>query len=223
MYPIGSAFLIQRLASYEPEAGVFFVKMPGEATGRITSLTFKYTPYVVGDGSSTLGELVLKDKRAGSVLQLYQSRHRKDWNRILKRDEKVRLVFSASHCRGAVFRDARKYITPKLTSVVDEVFRGLPEFYYGRLDLKFSSLEDLCAGKNLQILEINGASAESIHIWDKGASLLDAVSTLIWQYKTLFQLGDEQRRRGFKPPSLMTFVSHWLKERRLSKQYPDTD
>jgi hypothetical protein len=81
----------------------------------------------------------------------------------------------------------------------------------------------LQAGKNLEIVEINGASAESIHIWDKDASLRDAIKTLLWQYKTLFQIGSMNRKRGYKPPEIKTILKLWQKERRLTKCYPNTD
>ena len=53
--------------------------------------------------------------------------------------------------------------------------------------------------KSLEIIEINGASAESIHIWDKRASFIDAIKTLMWQYTSLFKIGAHQRRRQ-RPP-----------------------
>ena len=38
-YPENSLLLSQKLSSWEPEAGVFFVKLPGQAIGEIASLT----------------------------------------------------------------------------------------------------------------------------------------------------------------------------------------
>lgn len=222
-YPSGASFLIQKLASWVPEAGIFFVSSPGHRDGEIVSLTFKYTPYVSGNGVLTVGELVAQDPRAGSLQHLYYERNKDHWHRVLPKDEQFRLVFSASHCRGAVFRDAREYITPELTARIADFFSGLPDFYYGRLDVKFPDLASLRAGENMQILEINGASAEAIHIWDRDASFMGAIKTLLWQYRTLFRLGAIQRERGHRPPGIAAFLAHWLKERRLTRYYPATD
>ena len=71
-YPIGSEFMLQKLAEWEPEAGIFYVKHPHENTGRITSIALKYTPYVVGDGQHTLKELIELDERANKVSHLYK-------------------------------------------------------------------------------------------------------------------------------------------------------
>lgn len=58
----------------------------------------------------------------------YEALNKADWNGgALKR-----LVFSASHCRGAVFEDARTDITPQLTACIHQIMSDLPDFYYGR-------------------------------------------------------------------------------------------
>lgn len=77
----------------------------------------------------------------------------------------------------------------------------LPDFYYGRFDVKFSDIDALRAGNSLEIVEINGASAESIHIWDKNARLLEAIRTLMWQCRTLFTIGAYHRQQGLTPPA----------------------
>lgn len=222
-YPINTSLLIQKLATYEPEAGIFFVKLPHQTEGNVVSLTFKHSPFVIGDGKHTLKELLQKDLRAKDLLHLYQDRHKKNWNRPLEKGQKLKLIFSASHCQGAVFEDARKYITPELTSHINSLMSELPEFYYGRLDVKFCDIEKLKNGKTIEIIEINGASAESIHIWDKKTRFFDAIRTLLWQYRTLFRLGAYQRSLGYKTPGIQKLFKHWRIEKNLSKYYPDTD
>ncbi|MDT8451995.1 MAG: D-alanine--D-alanine ligase [Gammaproteobacteria bacterium] len=222
-YPVGSAFLCQTLSTWEPEAGIFYVRNPETDENEIVSMTFKYSPHVVGDGSSTVQQLVAQNERAGQLQHLYQSRHHQRWQQVLKQGEKLRLVFSASHCRGAVFRDARSLITPTLTQTIHRMMSDLPEFYYGRLDVKFSDIDALKNGRNIEIVEINGASSESIHIWDKDARFSEAISTLLWQYRTLFKMGAYHRRQGMKPPGLRKLITHWLHERRLTRSYPETD
>ena len=221
-YPIGASVLCQKLASFEPEVGIFFVKRPGEV-GQITSLTFKYSPAVVGDGVRTLHQLVACDPRAGQLLHLYRSRWAARWDSVIASGERVKLVFSASHCRGAVFRDARAHITPELSAGVNAILADLPDYHYGRLDVKFADLPALRAGIGLEIVEINGASAESIHIWDRDAGFFAALGTLQWQYRTLFEIGAYQRTKGHRPPSLRALYQSWQIERRLRAHYPSTD
>ena len=222
-FPQGAPIVLQRLSDFEAEAGVFYVRDPDTEKGRITSLTLKYTPYVVGDGVHSLAELVAADPRAGGLARLYQARNAGHWNQVIPEGRPHRLVFSASHCRGAVFRDGGHLITPELTAALDEIFDDIPGFYYGRLDVKFRDVESLRAGRELQIVEINGASSESIHIWDRQTGLLDAVRTLLQQYRTLFTLGLANRKRGSRPPGLWPLYQAWRNELQLVKRYPAND
>ncbi len=222
-YPEGATLMCQKLASYEAEVGIFYVKNPNTGKSEIPSMTTKILPRITGDGTHTLGELIESDSRAGPLKRLYFERHKSAWNDIPASGEKIRLVFSASHSKGAIFTDAREHITPALTQEIDEIMQGLPNFYYGRLDVKFSDIESLKKGDNLEVIEINGASAESIHIWDKNAKFLDAIKALLWQYRTLFSLGAYHRSKGKTPPSLGEFFKKLRLERRLTKNYPLTD
>lgn len=222
-YPVGATLLIQKLATHEAEAGVFYVRRPGQPSGEIISLALKYTPYVVGDGKRTLAALLQDDPRASQLQHLYQSRHRQQLDQVIAKDQPYRLIFSASHSKGAVFRDANHLITPELTAKIDAIMRGLPDFHYGRLDIKFADVEQLKRGESLEIVEINSASSEPLHIWDRNTSYRQAMAALLFQYKTLFQLGASQRQQGHRPPSFKQLLQHWQLERRLSATYPETD
>jgi len=222
-YPGGTEILIQKLATWEPEAGVFYVRSPGESSGRIVSLALKYSPHVVGDGESTLAELIARDCRAGDLQHLYAIRHQANLDDVIERGKAYRLVFSISHCRGAIFRDGEHLITAELTNRIDQLMCEIPEFYYGRLDIKFSSANKLKQGKDLEIVEINSASSESLHIWDRNARLSVALKTLLWQYRTLFGLGALNRNRGYTPPKISEILNRWRDEKRLAKHYPLTD
>lgn len=222
-YPAGAFLLCQKLSEYEPEVGIFYVKEPRTGNSQIVSMTIKILPRVTGDGVRSLGELIESDPRAGQLRHLYYERHKEDWDRVLGVEEVVRLVFSASHSKGAIFIDACEHVTPALTQRIEEVMAGLPDFYYGRLDVKYSDLESLKDGRTLEVIEINGASAESIHIWDKNTKFLDAIKALLWQYRTLFRLGAYHRSEGKTPPTLGEFLRRLRTERQLTKHYPLTD
>ncbi|MDT8398678.1 MAG: hypothetical protein RQ899_08695 [Pseudomonadales bacterium] len=222
-YPVGSDFLVQKLSRWEAEAGIFYVREPGAHSGRIVSMALKYMPYVVGDGTRTLAELIAADGRASKIPELYLDRHKDTLHVVIPSGEPYRLIFSASHCSGAIFRDAEHLITPQLTQRIETLMRGIPEFYYGRLDIKFSDTQSLQEGCNLEIVEINAASSESLHIWDRKTTLLTAVKSLLWQYRTLFRLGLSNRARGFSPPGVMQVLRRWQHERALTRHYPDND
>ncbi len=222
-YPEGTRLVLQKLASFRPEAGIFYVRMPDQPRGHIVSLTLKSSPLVTADGISTLEELVLADPRAGKIPHLYQPRFAARWHSIPAAGEVIELVFAGSHCRGAVFSDGRHCITNELNQKIDRLMHELPEFFYGRLDVKFKDTASLCCGDDLEIVEINGVSSEAVHIWDKNARFTEAIKTLLWQYHTLFIIGNKLRNSGKKPPSLLQFYRAWRMEKALIKQYPLTD
>ena len=222
-FPAGGCIQFQKLSQWDAEAGVFYVRDPETQQGEVTSLTLKYTPYVVGDGVSRLSALVAADPRAGALIHLYRERHASRWDDVIAEGEPFRLVFSASHCRGAVFRDAAELIDRNLSQSLDRIFADIPGFYYGRLDVKFKDVESLRAGVEFNIIEINGASSESINIWDRNAGLITAVRTLLQQYHTLFKLGAVSRRQGNKPPGLIALYRAWRFENNLVRRYPNND
>jgi len=222
-YPPDSALMLQQLADWEPEAGIFYVRHPGEERGRIISLALKYTPYVVGDGKSTLHELLLADERIKQVIHLYKERHEDKLDEIIQDGQPFRLIFAASHSRGAIFRNGEEYISSALTTYVDDVMSSLPEFYYGRLDVKFNNIESLMQGQDIAIIEINGTASESLHIWDKETKLTEAWSVLLKQYRILFRIGAMNRERGYTPPGILSLWKAWRSEQALTAFYPPTD
>ena len=46
--------MLQAFSADPGEAGIFYIRHPDEATGRVTSLTLKSSPVVTGDGRQTL-------------------------------------------------------------------------------------------------------------------------------------------------------------------------
>lgn len=222
-FPTGGGILFQKLSQWDAEAGVFYVRYPGSEKGEVISLTLKYTPYVIGDGSSTLGELIATDPRAGELQHLYSERHQENWDEVIAADEPFRLIFAASHSRGAIFREGKEYVSAELAQNIDKIFADIPDYYYGRLDIKFKDIASLRAGREFEIVEINGASSESINIWDRNASFGTAIKTLLQQYRTLFKLGHANRQRGHKTPGLLALYKAWRFEANLVKMYPHND
>jgi len=71
---------------------------------------------------------------------------------------------------------------------IDAVCRQIAGFYYGRLDIKFTSWEDLSQGKNFSIIELNGAGSEPTHIYDPAHSLFFAWKEIIRHWRLLYKI-----------------------------------
>ena len=221
-FPPGAGIILQRYVKYEGEAGIFYVRRPHETRGRIISLTLKYFPYVIGDGAASLEELILRDPRAREVPHLYLARHRARLSWVPAIGEPVRLAFAGSHSRGAIFRDGTPLVTDAMTERFDQISQALPEFYFGRFDVRFADFDDLRRGEGFTIVELNGAGAESTHIWDRRTPLLRAWGALIEQYHLLYEIGAANRRRGHHPLRIREFLDLYQKEQTLTALYPPT-
>jgi hypothetical protein len=221
-FPSGARLILQRYVAHEAEAGVFYVRVPGDASGRIISLTLKYFPYVHGDGRSTLRELILADPRAGRVPHLYLSRHTARLDDIPEPGEPIRLAFAGSHSRGSIFRDGTHLVTPEMTARFDAIARSMPEFWFGRFDVRFPNIERLQAGQDFTILEVNDAGAEMTHVWDRSTSLARARRDLMEQYRLLFAIGRANRDRGHRGQSVAEFWRAYRREKALTPLYPPT-
>ncbi|USD41740.1 D-alanine--D-alanine ligase [Vibrio sp. SCSIO 43135] len=222
-FPRDARFLLQEKAPYQAEAGVFYVRYPEDTRGKIISITLKYAPSVTGDGVSTLQQLIDNCPRAGQLSHLYLPRHEDKLQEVLELGEEFQLAFAGSHSRGSIFRNGNQYITEALSQKLDEIFDDLDGFHYGRLDIKFADIHQFMQGEAFTILEINGASSEAAHIWDRNTPLSEIFSTLLEQYRILFDIGARQKRRGHKTPSMAALLNAWREEKLLTQQYPATD
>jgi hypothetical protein len=222
-YPDGENVILQQLVDHEAEAGIFLVRKPGEARGRIISVTLKYFPYVHGDGHSTLAELIRRDSRAGRLAHIYLPRHagRLDW--IVPEGQPVRIAYAGSHSRGTIFRNGNALVTPEMTEGFDRIAADIDEFHFGRFDVRFPDIADLQAGRNFTILEINGAGAEATHVWDRKTTLYEAYAALAEQYRLLWETGAANARRGFRPEPLAEVIKAYRHEKALWARYPLTE
>jgi hypothetical protein len=222
-FPPGERIVFQALVDHEAEAGIFYIRKPSEPRGRIFSITLKYFPYVFGDGKSTLRELIEHDPRAGQLQHIYLPRHkdRLDW--IVPQGQPFRIAYAGSHSRGTIFRNGNHLITEAMTDAFDRIAKDVKEFYFGRFDVRFASIEELQRGEGFKIVEINGAGAEATHIWDRKTTLREAYSVLMHQYKTMWEIGAENAKRGYKPARLADLIAAYRHETKLWAEYPLTE
>ncbi len=222
-FPAGVELVLQALVPDPGEAGLFYVRLPGEARGRITSITLKSPPIVTGNGRSTLRKLILDDPRYGAQPQIYFRRQANRLDEVPAPGEAVQLVFVGNHCKGSTFTDGCAYITPELTARVDAIARSIPDFSFGRFDVRYRSLRELREGVGFKIIEINGVGSEATHIWDPRTRLIDAYRAQFFHYGAAFKIGAANRAAGFEPTRPLALFRRWREQRRLMGSYPAND
>jgi hypothetical protein len=222
-FPHGVRVLIQRYVEGPGEAGLFYLRMPSETRGRVLSLTIKHFPAVIGDGKSTLRDLILQDRRAWAFAEVYFKRNRKHLDRVIPFGESYRIVSLGNHVRGAAFEDGSDHITPALEQVVDTIVQEVPGFFVGRFDVRYRTLEELKRGEGFTIIEYNGAGGEPTHIWDPRTSIVDTYAGLLAHLRYLYVVGAANRARGARPLAFREIVKRYFDELRLLRSYPDEE
>jgi hypothetical protein len=218
---------VQRLIPFKGEAGVFYIKKPGEKTGKVTSLTIRYFPYVVGDGSKSVSQLIEADERLRYKSNNYYGKDRQHLglsteflNSVPKEGEILQIAFIGSIRVGGLYINGEKFITKALNDRFEKIAGSIPEFYFGRFDIKFKSIDLLMQGTDFKIFEINGAGSEAIHVWDADMSLKRVFGDLFSYQSLLFKIGHLNRKRGYKPMTLMEFYRFTKNYNKLMQSYP---
>lgn len=219
-YPKGSRICLQELCLYSEEVGLLYYRMPSEEKGRITSVTSKEFLAVTGDGESTLRGLIEAHARARLMTDVFFARHAGELDRVLEAGERFQLVFAGNHKQGCVFRDGGDMLTEAISEQIDSIAKSIPDFYFGRFDVRFEDLESFQRGESFTIIEINGAGAEATHIWDPEGTLSDAYGTLFEQFRVLFEIGAENRKAGHRPLGAIPFLNDVLQYHRVARHYP---
>ncbi len=196
------AVLVQPYHPGPLEAGIFYYRMPGEAQGRIFSVTDKRFPEVVGDGHSTLEALILRDPRLRMQAGVFARRHADRLEQVPAALERVSLAVAGNHCQGTMFLEGARLRTPELARTIDEIARAYAGFHFGRFDVRYASPAELMQGRGFKIVELNGITSESTNIYDPSFGLFAAYRTLARQWALAFRIGADNRRRGHAVSSI---------------------
>jgi hypothetical protein len=191
-----------------PEYGVFWARPPDEPRGRIFSVTEKVLPELTGDGQTRLEDLILRAPRASLIAETYFAENADRLGRVPANGERVRLVEIGTHCRGAVFLDGARLVTPELEEAFDRIGRACEGFHFGRFDVRAPSEAAFRAGR-FRILELNGMTSEATHVYDPRNTLFSAWGALFRQWELAFRIAAANRARGARPASLRTMLRRW--------------
>jgi hypothetical protein len=189
-------YVVQELIPFDNEVGIFYVRYPHEKVGQITGIVSKEFLIVIGNGFSTVEELIKKNPRYEIQLDVLKQEFGLKLLDILPEGEKLNLVPYGNHARGAKFIDGSHWITLKLTHAINEVCLQIPGFYFGRLDVMYNTIEELEQGLNFAIVELNGAGSEPTHIYDPKHSLFFAWKELARHITYMYEISVANHKNG---------------------------
>lgn len=197
-------FIIQAFIDYDIEMGIMYYHYPDGSQSGITSIVLKEYLSITGNGKLSVEELIKNHLRAQGRLDYLLAKFKPVLQQVLALNEKLLLEPIGNHIRGTKFIDGNHLINAQLVKVFDKIAQPIDGFYIGRFDLKVSSIEDLYAGKNIKIMELNGVSSEPAHIYDPGTFILKAYKALFNHYYLIYTIAKQNHQRGHD------YVPFWL-------------
>lgn len=191
-------YFIQELVTYPLEVSVFYYRFPNQQKGTITGFLKKEFLEVVGDGKSTLWQLIQNYERVRFRLEEMQFKHANKLKDIIPEGKSFVLSYALNLSRGGRLVSLEHEKDEHLLKVFDDLSHYSKNFYYGRYDIKCTSINDLKQGKNFSILEFNGCGAEPHHIYGNGNNLFQAYKIVLHHWRMLYQISRYNHTGGIK-------------------------
>lgn len=214
---VNEDIIIQEFVPYEKELGIFYHRFPGQARGKVTSITIKKFIQVTGDGKKTLSGLIRKDERAFLYYDLFEKIHKEKMGFVYPKGEIITLSVIGNHSKGTQFINGNHLIDARLESFVDGICNKIEGWYYGRLDIKYETFEKLLEGQSFKILEMNGIISEPTHIYDashEDAGFFRALSSINAHWKIMGKIAQKVHRdQGVPYPQVLPLIKNllWLR------------
>ncbi len=186
---------IQEYIDYPLEAGVFYYRFPGEQKGTVSSIVIKELLHVIGDGISTLKQLIINKTRARLQFKKLKIKWKNKFDWVPNKGDRVELQPIGNHNRGTAFLNGNNLICEELIDSFDRISSQIEGFYYGRFDVRCVNEKSLKKG-DIKIMELNGAASEPAHIYQEGFSILKAYNVLFHHWNVLFKISIANHKNG---------------------------
>jgi len=187
-------YIIQEYIDYPIEVSVFYYRIPGEQRGHISGFIRKEPMQVMGDGVTSLRELISKYPRAQFRKKELLAKHENKLDQVLHGNETFILSDALNLSRGGRLINLQHEKDAHLLDVFDKLSHHT-NFFYGRYDIKCRSVDDLKRGENFSILEFNGCGGEAHHVYS-GYSFLAACRILIQHWNILYKISQKNKING---------------------------
>jgi hypothetical protein len=209
-------FHIQAFVPFENEVGIFYYRYPGQQKGRISGIVRKEFLKVTGDGQHTVKELLAADSRGLVYLKSLENTLKNDLSLVLEKGKVMIVSPYGNHARGSLFLDDSHLIDPSLTEQLDKIADKIPEFYFGRLDIRFKDWDALKKGEDFILIEVNGAGAEPTHMYDPKHSIFFAWKEITRHLGIMNKISRMNHKRGIPYLSFKAGRAVFRKDKEIS-------
>lgn len=195
MESIRERMLLQVYENLPMELGIMYSRHRDEKKGKITSVVIKDFPVVVGDGKSTLLELILSNQRTRLSYKIHIKRFAHRLNEVIPNGEKIRIVNIGNHMLGTTFLNGNYLISDELVELFDKLAKQIKGFHIGRFDLRTESVESLL-NDSFKVIEVNGVNSEPCHIFHPDRSIFLAWRDLFKHWKRIADISIANHKSG---------------------------
>ena len=199
------------------EAGLFWWRRPDSEKGILFTICDKIFPIVTGDGESTLRQLIIENKRFRLQHRVYFKRFEARLDEVLSGGERLQLTHAGNHAQGCMFRDGEHLRTSALERRIDEACAQVPGYYYGRIDVRYSDVNEFKRGEGMSIIEANGLSSESTNMYDPSFPITQAWRIMRKHWVVAMEIGNMNRSRGVTGINEWTYLKNWIHWRRTGR------
>ncbi|MEQ8360489.1 MAG: hypothetical protein RH860_13445 [Cytophagales bacterium] len=190
--------IVQEFINWPLEIGVLWIRDMSGNQGFISSLMERSLLTITGNGNDSVENLLQKNPRYRRYTKKIKKLYPQKAAYIPKKGEQLLIEPIGNHSRGTIFLNAMDKIDVQLVDVINQLLIPLSGFNYGRLDIRTKSWEELKAGRNFKVLEINGANSEPAHIYNPNSSILKAYKTLFQHWKYMYKIAVFNRKKGLE-------------------------
>lgn len=190
-------YLIQEYVAHPNEGSLFYYRHPNDDHGKISGFCRKESPVVMGDGHSTLEQLIGQHPEVRYRPEKILNAHRGRLDEVLPKGEEFVLSDAANRLTGGKLTNLKNEIDESLMTVFDNISKHAG-YYYGRYDIKYNSVEELKRGESFSILEFNGCGAGPQHMYHSGLNLFQGIGVLFQHWQAMFRIARAHRKLGVK-------------------------
>ncbi len=201
----GKDLLLQAMAPGPAEFALMFIVDPATRRVRLLSICGKRFLEVVGDGSSTVRDLLARTRRGARQLSRLAEVDSKALLRVPVKGERVIAEPIGNHCRGTIFQDASHLATPELNAALDALLTDARGIFYGRVDVRAEDENALSAGR-FTVVELNGVSSEPGSVYDPSWSIWRCWRELLRHVRLIGPLSEQLQQAGHEPVSILAVL-----------------
>lgn len=198
-----SEWIVQEEVVEKLEFSILYYRDKIEGIAGITSSTSKSYPFVIGDGTNTLGTLIATSSNPYIDKGELYHKHLLQLEEVLPAGTKYVLHQIGNYSRGSKLYNASELINQSLMDGINLMMDDIMGIDFCRIDLKSNSIKDIYCG-NYKVLEINGAKSEPLHVYDPEVSFLQAVRDIHQHWMTIKNLVKSKYRQGATFPSTLS-------------------